>query len=107
MAATAAMATVAETTSRRASPARGPDGVTVTLLTVAGFLVILALLAWQMRSAPTRPARRVIVMRRVYETRVVETVVGGSGPGGRSITQSVSGSAPASSPSATPVTRSS
>jgi hypothetical protein len=107
MAETAAMATAAETTSRRASPARGPDGVTVTLLTVAGFLVILALLAWQMRSAPTHPARRVIVMRRIYETRVVETIVGGSRRGGSSITQSVSSSAPTSSLSTSPVTRSS
>jgi hypothetical protein len=103
----AAMATAAETTSGRASPARGPDTVTVTMLTVAGFFVILALLAWQVRSVPARPARRVIVMRRVYETRIVETVVGGSRRGGGSITQSVSGSVPASSLSVTALTRSS
>jgi hypothetical protein len=79
----------------------------MTMLTVAAFLVILALLAWPMRSSPTRPVRRVVFVRRVYETRVVETVVGGTGRSGTSVAQSVSDSAPASSLAVTPVTRSS
>jgi hypothetical protein len=97
----------AATISRRARRTREPDGVTVTMLTVAAFLVILALLAWPMRSSPAGPARRVVVLRRVYETRVVETVVGGAGRGGTSVAQSVSDSAPASSLPVIPVTRSS
>lgn len=98
------MAAVA-TTSRRALRAGGPDGVTVTMLTLAAFLVILAVLASEMRAAPARASRRVLVVRRVYETRVVERVVGGSGSGS-SVTQSVSSSAGASV-SATPATRAS
>jgi hypothetical protein len=97
------MTTAAETTRRRAPRVGGPDGVTVTMLTVAGFLLVLALLAWQMRSSSAAaPPHRVVVVRRVYETRVVETVVGGRGQtGGSSVTQSVSGSAgPSVSPSA-------
>ena len=103
-AATAAMARVAAMTNRKAPRANGPDGITVMLLAVAAFLVIFAALAWQLRSAPGRPPRRVVLMRRVYETRVVETVVGRTG-GGTSMTQSASSSVPASSPA--PVTRSS
>ena len=42
------MATVATTSPRRATAtSAGADGVTVMLLTLAAFLVILALLAWQ------------------------------------------------------------
>lgn len=81
------MATVA-TTNRPAARAGVLDGVTVAMLTVAAFLAILALLAWQLRSAPARPARRMVVVRRVYETRVVETVVGGA-RSASSVTQSV------------------
>ena len=99
------MATAAATTSGKRPHGAGPDGVTVTLLTVAGFLAILALLASQMRAPPARPARRVVVVRRVYETRVVETVVGGAG-GGSSVTQSVSGT-PATALAPVPTTRSS
>ena len=76
------------------------------LLTLAAFLSILALLAWQVRSAPARPAHRVVLLRRVYETRVVETVIGPA-RGGGTVTQSVSSSAPASSLSTVPTTRSS
>jgi hypothetical protein len=99
------MATVATTSPRRAI-ATGADGVTLTLLTLAAFLAILALLAWQVRSAPAPPRHRVIVLRRVYETRVVETVIGAA-RGGSTVTQSVSSSAASSSPSAGPTTRSS
>jgi hypothetical protein len=74
------------------------------MLTLAGFLAILALMAWQVRSSPARPPQRMIVVRRVYETHVVETVVGAA-RGGNSVTQSVSSSA-AALPAA-PVTRSS
>lgn len=99
------MAMVA-TTSPRRSTAAGPDGVTVMLLTLAAFLAILAVLAGQVRSAPAPLRHRVIVLRRVYETRVVETIIGG-GRGGSTVTQSTSSSAPASSVSAAPTTRSS
>jgi hypothetical protein len=102
---TAAKGAVAVVTiSARPEHSTGPDGVTVTLLTLAGFLAILALMAWQMRSVPARPPGRTILLRRVYETHVIETVVGAT-RGGSSVTQSVSSNA-ASLPAA-PVTRSS
>ncbi len=83
------MGTAVAMTSRKAVRAGGPDGVTVTLLALAAFLAILAMLASQLRAAPARTSRRVVVVRRVYQTRVLETDVGGSG-GGSSVTQSVS-----------------
>lgn len=85
------MAAVA-TTERRVSRRGGPDGVTVTMLTLAVFLVILAVLASGMRGGAAAPGHPMVVVRRVYETRVVETIVGGS-KGGSSVTQSVSSSA--------------
>ena len=94
------------TTSPRRPVTTGPDRITVLVLTLAAFLAILALLAWQVRSAPTPPARHVVVLRRVYETRVVESVIG-AGRGGSSVTQSVSSATPASSASTAPTTRSS
>ena len=85
----------------------GPDRLTVVLLSVAAFLVVLALLAGQLRSAGAHSATRPVrVLRRVYETTVVETVVGASG-GGSSVTQSVSSSGSGSALSSTPATRSS
>jgi hypothetical protein len=94
----------ATTTSHRARGSAGPDRVTVMVLSLAAFLVIFAGLAWQMRTAPARAAHRMVLVRRVYETHVVETVVGPTA-GGSSVTQSVSSSVPASSPA--PATRSS
>jgi hypothetical protein len=76
------------------------------LLALTVFLVILTVLAWQMRSAPAAPAHRVVVLRRVYETRVVETVVGAPG-GASSVTQSESSSGSAAPQLAAPTTRAS
>lgn len=80
----------------RAAPRRtsGPDRVTVILLSVAGFLVVLSLLAGQLPSLGTKAApHRVVVIRRVYETRVIETVPNGTAvTGGSGVTQSVSSS---------------
>ena len=76
----------------------GPDRVTVLLLTVAAFLGVLALLARELEtSEPAKVAHPVVVIRRVYETRVVTTVRGGSGSGtGTSVSQSSSSSGPVS-----------
>ncbi len=101
------MSTVATSPRRRRSGTPGPDGITVTFLTLAAFLSILAVLAWQVRSAPARPAHRTIVLRRVYETRVIETVAGGTGRGGSTVSQSVSSSGSASSQPSAPTTRAS
>ena len=101
------MAAVATTSPRRGPrAAAGPDRITVMLLTVTVFLVILAVLAWQMRSAPARPVHRMVVLRRVYETRVIETVVGAAGVAG-SVTQSVSSSGSAAGVPAAATTRTS
>lgn len=100
------MATVATTSARRRAAVSGPDRVTVMLVTLTVFLVILAGLAWQMRSVSGRPAHRMVVVRRVYETRVIETVVGAPG-GGSSVTQSVSSSGSAAPLASAPTTRTS
>lgn len=88
--------------------ASGPDRLTVLLLTIAAFLAVLAVLAGQLQATGSgSPARPVVVLRKVYETRVVETVNGaGAGAGGTSVTQSVSSSGSAS-PASAPTTRSS
>jgi hypothetical protein len=83
------------------------DRLTVVLLAVATLLLVLALLAGQLRPTATLAARRpVVVLRRVYETKVVETIPGSSGSNGTSVSQSVSSSGVAAAPSA-PTTRSS
>jgi hypothetical protein len=110
------MVTAAATTETAPSAAQarrrrgaGPDRLTVALLAVAGFLAVLALLAWQMSwSAANTGVRPAIVLRRVYETTVIETTRGSrSGGGGSSVTQSVSSSGSSSTSSAAPTTRAS
>lgn len=90
---------------RRPRGAAGPDRLTVLLVSLAGFFATLAVLANQMRvSSPVHAARPMVVVRRVYETRVVEKVpanVRATGGVSSSVTP-VSTSVPAA-----PVTRSS
>jgi len=76
----------------------GPDRATVLLLTVAAFLGVLSFLARELEaSEPAKVAHPVVVTRRVYETRVVTTVRGGSGAAsGTSVSQSSSSSGPVS-----------
>jgi hypothetical protein len=93
---------------RLRAPAAGPDRASVILLSLAAVLAVLALLAWELRSAPPRSARRAeVVLRRVYQTTVVETIVGSRSAAGTSVLQSVSSSGSGYSPVAAPTTRSS
>ena len=79
-----------ETTGRRRPrTAAGPDRLTVAMFTVAAFLGVLALLAWQFRMTSGAPTKRVVLVRHVYQTRVITTV---PGSGGSSVSQSVSSS---------------
>jgi hypothetical protein len=87
---------------RRASA--GADRVTVFLITAALFLGVLAFLAFQLSATVAPAAHRMVVVRRIYETRVVETIRGGGS--GTSVSQSVSSSGSGALPAA-PVTRSS
>lgn len=74
--------------ARRAS---GPDRLSVILFSLAAFLAVLALLADQLRAGATQPStQRLVVVRRVYQTTVVETVPGSGW--GSSVSQSVSSS---------------
>jgi hypothetical protein len=80
------------------------DRLTVGLFTVATFLAVLAILAHQL-PALGRPDRRPApVLRKIYRTTVVETIVGSRAPS--SVTRSVSGSASGSITTA-PATRAS
>jgi hypothetical protein len=91
------------------SRASGPDRVTVLLLTVAAFLGVLSMLARELEaSEPKRIAGPVVVTRRVYETRVIETVPARARipAGGTSVSQSTSSSGPVSAGTA-PATRTS
>ena len=71
--------------------ADGPDRLTVALLSLAAFLTVLALLAGQFAASAAAPRpHRVVLVRTVYRTTVIETIAGGSG--GTSVSRSVSGS---------------
>ena len=80
---------------RIAEPGRhryGPDPLTVGLLGLTAFLVVLALLANQLPTGPASANRRVPIVRRIYRTTIIETIVGAPGPSGRSVSQSVASS---------------
>ncbi len=87
------------------------DRPTIALFSLAGFLLVLALLGSRLgvvgHAASARP--REVLVRRVYQTTVVErvprSVTAGSSTGSSTVTQSVSGST--SIPAAAPVTRTS
>lgn len=68
----------------------GPDRLTVVLLTLASVLAVLALLAWQLRTSAAVRVRSAKEVRRVYQTTIVETVVGPGQRSGSSVSQSVS-----------------
>lgn len=98
MAATTAATEAVRPRSGGRRKASGPDRVTVLLLTVAAFLGVLAFLARELEASESAKATRpVVVIRRVYETRVVTTIRGGSNTGtGTSVSQSSSSSGPVS-----------
>lgn len=96
---------LAAAASARPRAARsGPDRLTVILLSLGMFLGLLAVLADELRGSSSNAPRAVLV-RRIYVTRVVETIPG-PGPA-TSISQSVSSSGSAYPASSTPTTRSS
>jgi hypothetical protein len=70
----------------------GSDRQAVALFGIAGFLVVLARLARQMPAANYGGSDPVSVLREIYRTTVVETIIGGSGPAGASVTRSSSSS---------------
>jgi hypothetical protein len=73
---------------------------------LAAFLIVLALLATQLgHASPTHTSARAVLVRRIYETTVLERVPATAAARGTSaVTQSVSGTG---APLATPVTRTS
>lgn len=91
--------------TERPAARRGADRMTVLLVSLAGFLVVLALLAAELRTAPAPTAPRVVLLRRIYRTTVVESVGGGSA--GPAVTESVSSTGSSGVPAAAPVTRTS
>lgn len=99
--------------AQRARPARGErprigggsDRWTVMLLTVAAVLAVFALLVWQLPATQPSASSPVRVLRKVYRTTVIETVRGGGGPAGTSVSQSVQSSG--ASLGAVPTTRTS
>jgi hypothetical protein len=93
-AAEAAVTVVAVAAATDAQPARiasGPDWLSVALFSVAAFLVVFALLASELRTPDSRPPPRIEVVRKLYTTTVVETIISPTGPTGTSVTRSTSG----------------
>ena len=95
--------------SHRASGRRrssGSEPLTVILFSIAAFLVVLAVLVHQLPAANQSRSHPALLLRKIYRTTIVETIAGGSGPSGTSVSRSVSSSG--SSVTATaPTTRSS
>jgi len=70
------------------------DRLSVMLFSLAAFLTVLALLGSQLTSKPAAGAHATALVRKVYETTVVEQVIGARpGPSGTSVSQSASASA--------------
>ena len=89
--------------------ADGPDRLTVALLSLAAFLTVLALLAGQFASAAAPRPHRVVLVRTLYRTKVIETIAGGSGQTSvsRSVTGSTTGASASAGSAAAPTTRTS
>jgi hypothetical protein len=105
-----AMTDVATVLPRRARPRGGPDRVTVMLLSLTGFLAVLALLAAQLRATPpaaAAPTPRVVVLRRIYRTTIVEDGLPAGRGGAATVSVSTSGASSAASSTAAPTTRTS
>jgi hypothetical protein len=93
-----------------ARAADGPDRLTVALLSLAAFLTVLALLAGQFAASAAAPRpHRVVLVRTVYRTKVIETIAGGSGGTSvsRSVTGSTTGASAGAGSTAAPTTRTS
>ena len=79
----------------------GPDRVTVMLVTLAAFLAVFATLAGRLRSTAASwpaPSPRVVLLRRVYETTIVNDGRRGAGSGATTVSVATSGSAPSPAP---------
>lgn len=75
---------------------RGPDRITVALFAAAAFLLVFSFLTLQLGGAAT-PHRKPLLIRRVYETTVIERAPAGA-PGGTSVSSSSSSYASAGAP---------
>lgn len=103
------MTEVAAVLPRRARRRSGPDRITVMLLALTGFLAVLALLAAQLRAAApaaSAPAPRVVVLRRIYRTTIVEDGLAAGRGGAATVSVSTSGASSGAS-TAAPTTRTS
>lgn len=78
------------------TPRKGPDRVTVTLLSAAAFLLVFSFLTLRLGSA-TPPRHKPLLIRRVYETTVIERAPAGA-PGGTSVSSSSSSYASGGAP---------
>ncbi len=82
------------------------DRVSVMLFSLAAFLAVFAVLVAELPLSATVPPSHQLLIRRVYRTTVIETVIGArSAP--PSVTQSSSSSSPPSVASPAPTTRAS
>jgi hypothetical protein len=98
-------------TSRR-RPAAGPSILTTVSVALAAFLVLLIVLATQLRNdrtaadlAAQKP--RIVIVRRIYETIVHERIIGATGKGGATTVSSSSAVSASPLPAAPVATRTS
>jgi hypothetical protein len=82
----------------RARRRRGADPLTTAFTALAVFLLLLAFLAVQLRAGSASGAHRVVLIRRVYQTKVIETVPGGGSGSSSLVSQSVGGTSSMSAP---------
>jgi hypothetical protein len=105
----AAVTDHAATLRRGARSHRGPDRLTVMLLTLAAFLAVFAILAARLQAVPAAPAPppQVVVLRRVYQTTIVDDGSRNGRGAATTVSVSSSGTAPTTAPAAAPTTRTS
>ena len=65
---------------------RGPDRVTLGLITLACFFAVLALLGAQLATPAARKPPRTALVRKIYRTTIDETIVGSRSRGPSSST---------------------
>lgn len=92
--------------------ASGPSVVTTVSVALAAFLVLLIVLATQLRNDPSAAGLatqkpRVVVVRRIYETIVHERIIGASGKSGATTVSSSSAESASPLPAAPVATRTS
>ena len=107
---------MADRRDRHRAPARGPSGLAIASLALAMLLVLITVLATQLRHSSLAALRlgsrrpHIVVVRHVYETVIQERIIpaaGASGAGGTTVSSSGTSFSSSAPLAAAPTTRTS